>query len=33
MVHSAFAPNGAVDAAIGANPTAATLLIFYRGYW
>jgi hypothetical protein len=33
VVHSAFAPNGAVDSAIGANPTAATLLIFYRGYW
>jgi hypothetical protein len=33
MVHSAFAPRGAMGAAIGADPTAATLLIFYRGYW
>ena len=33
MVHSGFAPNGRIGAAIGADPTAATLLIFYRGYW
>ena len=33
LVNSPFAPDGAMGPAIGADKTAAVLLIFYRGYW
>lgn len=33
MLHSSFAPNGAVGPAVGGNATAGAVLIFYRGYW
>jgi hypothetical protein len=33
VLNSPFAPNGAIGAAMGGEKTAATVLIFYRGYW
>jgi hypothetical protein len=33
LVDSPFAPNGSSTAASGAEKTAGTVLIFYRGYW
>jgi hypothetical protein len=33
MLHSPFAPNGAIGSAIGGDATAGAVLIFYRGYW
>lgn len=33
MLGSSFAPNGAIGPAISGDRTAATVLIFYRGYW
>lgn len=33
VIDSPFVPNGSAAAASGSQPTAATLLIFYRGYW
>lgn len=33
VLSSPFAPNGGVSSAMGAEKTAAAVLIFYRGYW
>jgi hypothetical protein len=33
LIRSPFAPNGVSAAASGSAQTAATVLIFYRGYW
>ena len=33
VLSSPFAPNGAIGPAMGSEQTAATVLIFYRGYW
>jgi hypothetical protein len=33
MLHSSFAPNGAIGAGMGGDATAGAVLIFYRGYW
>ncbi len=33
VLSSPFAPNGALGTAMGGEKTAATVLIFYRGYW
>jgi hypothetical protein len=33
LVNSSFAPNGSPPSAGNSDKTAATVLIFYRGYW